>query len=75
MKKNQAKKTEINSVKNSELETVSDTNEINLSIDGANDFVLLTLDVKETNTNTQNTTTSQEVDFILFPLDLKKKLM
>ena len=57
---------------NSKLDPLSDTNESNPNIDGADEFVLFPLDVQETNPITQNTTTSQDDDFILFPLDVKK---
>ena len=57
---------------NSKLDPLSDTNESNPNIDGADEFVLFPLDVQETGTVTQNSTDSQEDDFILFPLDVKK---
>ena len=61
-------------IKKSKLDPLSDSNESNSIIDGADKFVLFPLDIQETNsisTNpiTQNKSTSQEDDFILFPLD------
>ena len=61
--------------KKSKLDPLSDSNESNSIIDGADKFVLFPLDIQETNsitTNpiTQNKSTSQEDDFILFPLDI-----
>jgi hypothetical protein len=66
------KKTELNHVK-----PLSDNNESNLIIDGADEFVLFPLDVQEANTTTTiqitpNTAAFQDDDFILFPLDVKK---
>jgi hypothetical protein len=55
-----------------QLDSLSDNNESNPFINGADEFVLFPLDVKETNPIPQNTTNSQEDDFILFPLDVKK---
>ena len=62
-------------IKKSKLDPLSDSNESNSIIDGADKFVLFPLDIQETNsisTNpiTQNKSTSQEDDFILFPLDI-----
>jgi hypothetical protein len=58
--------------KKTQLVPLSNNNESNPIIDGADKFVLFPLDVQETNPITQNSTTSQEGDFILFPLDVKK---
>ena len=56
----------------SKLDKLSGTNEINLIIDSADEFVLFPLDVQETNSINQYSVISQDDDFILFPLDVKK---
>ena len=52
------------------IEPLSDSNENSPSIDNSDEFVLFPLDVHETNPIIQNTTTSQEDDFILFTDEL-----
>ena len=60
--------------KKSKLDPLSNTNESNPIIDGADKFVLFPLDVQETKQITQNNATSQDDDFILFPLDINKSV-
>ncbi len=77
MKKTAKNLTTPTAQKKSKLDPLSNTNESNPIIDGADKFVLFPLDIQETipiiiNPITQNTATSEDDDFILFPLDVNK---
>jgi hypothetical protein len=74
MKKTAKNLTTPTAQKKSKLDPLSNTNESNPIIDGADEFVLFHLDVQDTNTIIQNTTTSKDEDFILFPLDINKSV-
>ena len=66
------KPTDNKDLTNSNLNSNSDNNVGDIINESGDEFVLFHLDVQDTNTIIQNTTTSKDEDFILFPLDINK---